>query len=69
MFKKLSEKHLKSVLASDIGADVRYLDMAALTKGELRSSFWVVDRKHMYIGSAVMDWRSLSKVITNTADL
>ncbi|KAK2896286.1 hypothetical protein Q8A67_010774 [Cirrhinus molitorella] len=42
------------------GADVHYLNMKALTKGQLNSSFWVVDRKHMYIGSAGMDWRALS---------
>ncbi|XP_051772013.1 inactive phospholipase D5 isoform X1 [Ctenopharyngodon idella] len=42
------------------GADVRYLNMTALTRGQLNSSFWVVDRKHVYVGSAIMDWRSLS---------
>ncbi|KAI4890966.1 hypothetical protein NFI96_031552, partial [Prochilodus magdalenae] len=42
------------------GANVHYLNMTTLTKGELHSSFWVVDRRHMYIGSAGMDWRSLS---------
>uniref|UniRef100_A0A8C1RQ02 Phospholipase D family member 5 n=1 Tax=Cyprinus carpio TaxID=7962 RepID=A0A8C1RQ02_CYPCA len=42
------------------GAEVHYLNMTALTKGHINSSFWVVDRKHMYIGSAGMDWRSLS---------
>ncbi|KAJ8360264.1 hypothetical protein SKAU_G00167890 [Synaphobranchus kaupii] len=47
---------------SDHGAEVHYLNMTALTKGQFRSSFWVVDRKHMYIGSGGMDWRSLSKV-------
>ncbi|TSN95645.1 Inactive phospholipase D5 [Bagarius yarrelli] len=47
-------------LLSHYGADVRYLNMTALTRGELHSSFWVVDRKHMFIGSAAMDWRSLS---------
>ncbi|XP_046699428.1 inactive phospholipase D5 isoform X3 [Silurus meridionalis] len=47
-------------LLSHYGADVRYLNMTALTKGLLHSSFWVVDRKHVYIGSAAMDWRSLS---------
>uniref|UniRef100_A0A673J9H3 Inactive phospholipase D5-like n=1 Tax=Sinocyclocheilus rhinocerous TaxID=307959 RepID=A0A673J9H3_9TELE len=41
-------------------AEVHYLNMKALIKGQLNSSFWVVDRKHMYIGSAGMDWRSLS---------
>ncbi|XP_061084501.1 inactive phospholipase D5-like [Conger conger] len=47
---------------SDHGAEVRYLNMTALTRGRFRSSFWVVDRRHMYIGSGSMDWRSLSKV-------
>ncbi|XP_066517038.1 inactive phospholipase D5 [Hoplias malabaricus] len=47
-------------LLLNYGADVHDLNMTALTNGELHSSFWVVDRKHMYIGSAAMDWRSLS---------
>ncbi|XP_062303827.1 inactive phospholipase D5 isoform X2 [Osmerus eperlanus] len=42
-------------------AEVRYVNMTALTRGGLHSSFWVVDRKHVYIGSAGMDWRALSK--------
>ncbi|XP_055083356.1 inactive phospholipase D5-like isoform X2 [Periophthalmus magnuspinnatus] len=41
-------------------AEVHYLNMTALTKGHLHSSFWVVDNKHFYIGSASMDWRSLA---------
>ncbi|XP_037637360.1 inactive phospholipase D5-like isoform X1 [Sebastes umbrosus] len=41
-------------------AEVHYVNMTALTKGHLLSSFWVVDRKHFYIGSASMDWRSLA---------
>ncbi|XP_028459335.1 inactive phospholipase D5 isoform X2 [Perca flavescens] len=41
-------------------AEVHYVNMTALTKGQLHSSFWVVDRKHFYIGSASMDWRSLA---------
>ncbi|KAK2921673.1 inactive phospholipase D5-like isoform X2 [Channa argus] len=41
-------------------AEVHYLNMTALTKGHLHSSFWVVDRRHFYIGSASMDWRSLA---------
>ncbi|XP_048865184.1 inactive phospholipase D5 isoform X1 [Brienomyrus brachyistius] len=47
---------------SDKGADVRYLNMSALTRGHLHSTFWVVDRQHIYIGSANMDWRSFSKM-------
>ncbi|XP_056252264.1 inactive phospholipase D5-like isoform X2 [Seriola aureovittata] len=41
-------------------AEVHYVNMTALTKGQLLSSFWVVDRRHFYIGSASMDWRSLA---------
>lgn len=36
--------------------------MTAFTGGGLHSSFWIVDRRHIYIGSADMSWRSLSKV-------
>ncbi|XP_029031715.1 inactive phospholipase D5-like [Betta splendens] len=41
-------------------AEVHYLNTTALTKGHLNSSFWVVDRRHFYLGSASMDWRSLA---------
>ncbi|XP_054456574.1 inactive phospholipase D5-like [Anoplopoma fimbria] len=41
-------------------AEIHYLNTTALTNGNLQSSFWVVDRKHFYIGSASMDWRSLA---------
>ncbi|XP_008303231.1 inactive phospholipase D5-like [Stegastes partitus] len=41
-------------------AEVHYVNMTALTKGSLHSSFWVVDRRHFYFGSASMDWRSLA---------
>ncbi|XP_043551415.1 inactive phospholipase D5 isoform X1 [Chiloscyllium plagiosum] len=44
------------------GALVKYINMTPIIGGELRSSFWVVDRKHIYIGSAHMDWRSLSQM-------
>nr|XP_020451961.1 inactive phospholipase D5-like [Monopterus albus] len=50
---------LKALSASN--AEVHFVNMTALTRGGLRSSFWIVDRKHIYIGSADMDWRSLSK--------
>ncbi|XP_063064968.1 inactive phospholipase D5 [Engraulis encrasicolus] len=43
-------------------AQIHYVNMTAFTKGHLHSSFWVVDRKHIYIGSAGMDWRSLAKM-------
>lgn len=48
-----------------LDAEVHFVNMTALTRGGLHSSFWIVDRKHIYIGSADMDWRSLSKVTTN----
>ncbi|XP_051563782.1 inactive phospholipase D5-like isoform X2 [Myxocyprinus asiaticus] len=51
---------LKSM--SDRYAEVRYVNMSALTRGRLLSSFWVVDRKHIYIGSAGMSWKALSKL-------
>ncbi|KAF6721468.1 Inactive phospholipase D5 [Oryzias melastigma] len=41
-------------------AEVHFVNMTALTKGNLSASFWVVDRTHFYIGSASMDWRSLA---------
>lgn len=47
-------------LSSD--AEVHLVNMTALTKGHLLSSFWVVDKRHFYIGSASMDWRSLATV-------
>lgn len=45
-------------------AEVHFVNMTAFTRGGLHSSFWIVDRQHIYIGSADMDWRSLSKVTT-----
>ncbi|XP_033030853.1 phospholipase D3-like isoform X3 [Lacerta agilis] len=44
------------------GADVRYVDMKNLTGGILHTKIWVVDRKHIFVGSANMDWRSLTQV-------
>uniref|UniRef100_G3P9N2 PLD phosphodiesterase domain-containing protein n=1 Tax=Gasterosteus aculeatus aculeatus TaxID=481459 RepID=G3P9N2_GASAC len=41
-------------------AEVHYMNTTALINGRLQASFWVVDRKHIYIGSASMDWRSLA---------
>ncbi|XP_008819674.1 phospholipase D4 [Nannospalax galili] len=44
------------------GAQVRQVPMRRLTGGVLHSKFWVVDGRHVYIGSANMDWRSLTQV-------
>ena len=40
-----------------------YMNMTAYNKGRLQSSFWIVDKQHVYIGSAGLDWRSLGQVI------
>ncbi|KAK2891277.1 hypothetical protein Q8A67_013920 [Cirrhinus molitorella] len=44
------------------GAEVRGVDLQSITGGILHTKLWVVDKKHMYLGSANMDWRSLSQV-------
>nr|XP_014340673.1 PREDICTED: phospholipase D4 [Latimeria chalumnae] len=44
------------------GAHIRTVNCSRLTKGVLHSKFWIVDMKHVYIGSANMDWRSLTQV-------
>ncbi|XP_060110022.1 5'-3' exonuclease PLD3-like [Heteronotia binoei] len=44
------------------GADIQYVNMKDLTGGIVHTKFWVVDQKHVYIGSANMDWRSLTQV-------
>ncbi|XP_029922204.1 phospholipase D3 [Myripristis murdjan] len=49
-------------LLSSSGADIRTVNMRELTSGVLHTKFWVVDKKHIYIGSANMDWRSLTQV-------
>ncbi|XP_061767200.1 inactive phospholipase D5-like isoform X2 [Nerophis ophidion] len=42
------------------GAEVHFVNTTVLTKGHLHSSFWVVDKRHFYLGSGSMDWRSLA---------
>lgn len=49
-------------MLNDSGADIRIVNMRMLTTGVLHTKFWVVDKKHIYIGSANMDWRSLTQV-------
>ncbi|XP_054453036.1 5'-3' exonuclease PLD3 isoform X2 [Anoplopoma fimbria] len=44
------------------GAEVREVDLGAVTGGIVHTKLWVVDQKHFYLGSANMDWRSLSQV-------
>ncbi|VFV32434.1 low quality protein: phospholipase [Lynx pardinus] len=57
-----------SLTGPDIGVNdsssrpVRYVPLRKLTGGVLHSKFWVVDARHVYLGSANMDWRSLTQV-------
>ncbi|TRZ10480.1 hypothetical protein HGM15179_016621 [Zosterops borbonicus] len=44
------------------GAAVRTVDLPRLTGGVLHTKFWLVDGAHLYVGSANMDWRSLTQV-------
>ncbi|XP_029981787.1 phospholipase D4 [Sphaeramia orbicularis] len=44
------------------GVHVRRVNFGRLTGGVLHSKFWIVDRKHVFIGSANMDWRALTQV-------
>lgn len=50
------------MLVCVLGADIRMVKMRELTSGVLHTKFWLVDKKHIYIGSANMDWRSLTQV-------
>ncbi|XP_061714515.1 5'-3' exonuclease PLD3-like isoform X1 [Cydia pomonella] len=44
-------------------AQVRSLNFSKLLGGGvLHTKFWIIDRQHFYIGSANMDWRSLTQV-------
>ncbi|XP_048341617.1 5'-3' exonuclease PLD4 isoform X2 [Sphaerodactylus townsendi] len=44
------------------GAHIKRIDFKRLTKGVLHSKFWIVDKKHVFLGSANMDWRALTQV-------
>ncbi|RLW10508.1 hypothetical protein DV515_00001902 [Chloebia gouldiae] len=58
----LATKSRDLELLEEKGAHVKKIDFGRLTGGVLHSKFWIVDMKHIYIGSANMDWRSLSQV-------
>ncbi|VDK78049.1 unnamed protein product [Litomosoides sigmodontis] len=51
-------------LAENGYATVRSLDIPKLMgdNGVLHTKFWIVDYRHVYIGSANMDWKSLTEV-------
>ncbi|XP_066574950.1 uncharacterized protein pld7 isoform X2 [Amia ocellicauda] len=44
------------------GAEVRSVELKNLTGGIVHTKLWVLDNEHAYIGSANMDWRSLTQV-------
>lgn len=45
------------------GAEVRTLDFNQLMNGGiLHTKMWLIDRKHFYVGSANLDWRSYTQV-------
>lgn len=51
------------ILAKKANAQVRSLNFASLLgEGVLHTKLWLVDRQHVYVGSANMDWRSLTQV-------
>jgi phospholipase D3/4 len=44
-------------------AEVRSIDFPSIFgSGVLHTKFWIVDDKHIYVGSGNMDWRSLTEV-------
>nr|XP_033328815.1 phospholipase D3-like [Megalopta genalis] len=51
------------ILAKKANAKVKSLNFAALFgAGVLHTKLWLIDRTHVYVGSANMDWRSLTQV-------
>lgn len=51
------------ILIQKKAADVRSVDFPRLVgAGVLHTKVWIVDGQHIYIGSANMDWRSLTQV-------
>ncbi len=55
-----------SELAEKYGANVQTLNVERLMgSGVLHTKLWVIDSRHFYLGSANMDWRSLTQVSFN----
>ncbi|KAJ7989066.1 hypothetical protein DPEC_G00315690 [Dallia pectoralis] len=44
------------------GVQVRKVHFGHLTGGVLHTKLWIVDRRHIFLGSANMDWRALTQV-------
>nr|XP_008122050.1 PREDICTED: inactive phospholipase D5 isoform X3 [Anolis carolinensis] len=56
--------HKESRLLKDLrnkGAEVMYMNLTAYNDGHMLSSFWIVDKQHVYIGSASLEWNSLGQ--------
>ncbi|XP_025104714.1 phospholipase D3-like isoform X2 [Pomacea canaliculata] len=70
MSKKISIKIVQNeenndtaLLAEKAFAEVQTLNVTRLlNSGILHTKFWVIDGQHFYIGSANLDWRSLTQV-------
>ncbi|XP_060609873.1 inactive phospholipase D5 isoform X2 [Anolis sagrei] len=57
--------HKESRLLKDLrnkGAEVMYMNLTAYNDGHMQSSFWIVDKQHVYIGSASLEWSSLGQM-------
>lgn len=51
------------VLANNGIIELRNINITALIgAGILHTKLWIVDEEHFYVGSANMDWRSLTQV-------
>lgn len=51
------------ILAKKNAAKARIVNMGRLLgSGILHTKFWIVDKKHFYLGSANLDWRALTQV-------
>lgn len=51
------------ILVNNSAAEVRNVDFPKFFgSGVLHTKVWVIDRTHFYVGSANMDWRSLTQV-------
>ena len=54
-------------LAKNNLAQVQAINITRLmSAGIMHTKLWVVDQKHFFVGSANMDWRSLTQVCNNT---
>lgn len=55
-------------LFEDNVIELRNLSVEAfLGAGILHTKLWIIDSKHFYVGSANMDWRSLTQVYCNVS--